>query len=81
MSAEVDAVLQTFQGEAHTLVRCPDSTVSPPQDGLIGRRAFEVLQGLLFDPRALIDEGPLGQGPALAAKAKGRQRAQRPPSA
>lgn len=62
MSDEADAVLETLKGEAHTLVRSPSSTVAPPQDGLIGRRAFEVLKGLLFDPNALIDEGPLGQG-------------------
>lgn len=59
---EAAALLHTLKGEARTLVRSPSSTVAPPQDGLIGRKALEILKGLLFDPKALIDEGPLGQG-------------------
>ncbi len=61
-SQNPDALLQTLKGEAQTLVRSPSSTVAPPQDGLVGRRALEILKGLLFDPKALIDQGPLGHG-------------------
>ena len=59
---EAEGLLRTLKGEAQTLVRSPSSTVAPPQDGLIGRRALEVLKGLIFDPKALIDEAPLGEG-------------------
>ncbi len=62
-NSDADALLKTLKGEAHaTLVRSPSSTVAPPVDGRIGRRALEVLKGLLFDPKALTDEGPLGEG-------------------
>ena len=60
--AELDDFLQTLQGEARTVVRNPTSTVAPPGDGAIGRRALEVLKRLTHDPRALVDEGPLGEG-------------------
>jgi serine/threonine-protein kinase len=59
---EAEVLLQTLKGEAQTLVRSPSSTVAPPQDGLIGRRALEILKGLVFDPKALVDEAPLGEG-------------------
>lgn len=61
-NSDAEALVKTLQGEAHTLVRSPSSTVFPPQDGSIGKRALEVLKGLLFDPKALVDEGPLGEG-------------------
>jgi len=60
--SDAEALLQTLRGAAQTLVRSPGSTVAPPQDGLVGRRALEILKGLLFDPGALIDQGPLGHG-------------------
>lgn len=62
IESDADLLLQTLRGEAQTLVRSPSSTVAPPQDGLVGRRALEILKGLVFDPKALTDEGPLGQG-------------------
>ena len=51
-----------MRGVAHTLVRSPSSTVAPPSDGELGRKALEVLQRLTHDARALKDEGPLGEG-------------------
>ncbi|MDP1825962.1 MAG: serine/threonine-protein kinase [Archangium sp.] len=62
LPSDADVLLQTLKGEAQTLVRSPSSTVAPPQDGRVGRRALEILKGLVFDPKALTDEGPLGQG-------------------
>lgn len=48
--------------DARTLVRSPSSTVEPPRDWHRGRRALEVLERLSFDPAALEDLGPLGEG-------------------
>jgi hypothetical protein len=41
--------LSAEQGE--TLVRRPRSTVAPPHDLKLGKRAFEVLKTLTHDPR------------------------------
>jgi hypothetical protein len=60
--ADLDEFLNTMQSEARTVVRSPTSTVAPPTDGAIGRRALEVLKKLTFDANALVDEGPLGEG-------------------
>lgn len=60
--SEEEELLQAVKEEAQTLLRSPSSTVAPPQDGLVGRQALEVLKGLLFDPKALSDYAPLGEG-------------------
>ncbi len=52
--------LSVEQGE--TLVRRPGSTVAPPHDLKLGKRAFEVLKTLTHDPRGLVDQAQLGEG-------------------
>ncbi len=59
---ELDALLQTLEAQTRTAVRSPSTTLEPPTDGAVGRRALEVLRALTHDPRAMVDEGPLGEG-------------------
>ena len=59
---DIDGLMKTMRGDAQTLVRSPSSTVAPPSDGELGRKALEALQRLTHDPRALEDEGPIGEG-------------------
>lgn len=62
MTDDIDGLLKTMRGDAQTLARSPSSTVAPPSDGELGRKALEALQRLTHDPRALEDEGPIGEG-------------------
>ncbi|MFT3711233.1 MAG: serine/threonine-protein kinase [Archangium sp.] len=56
-------LLKTISREqAATLVRSPGSTVMPPHDAQLGKKALEVLRTLTHDPKALVDHAPLGQG-------------------
>lgn len=56
-------LLKTITREqAATLVRSPGSTMMPPHDAQLGKKALEVLRTLTHDARALVDEAPLGQG-------------------
>ncbi|MFO0600711.1 MAG: serine/threonine-protein kinase [Myxococcaceae bacterium] len=56
-------LLSTLSGEqAATVLRSPGSTVAPPHDATLGRRALEVLQQLSHDPQALRVESELGAG-------------------
>jgi serine/threonine-protein kinase len=56
-------LLKTITREqAATLVRSPGSTLMPPHDARLGKKALDVLRTLTHDPKALVDHAPLGQG-------------------
>jgi serine/threonine-protein kinase len=57
-----ESLLQTLTAEAGTVLKNPRSTVVPTDTRRDGRMALATLKTLTRDPRALIDEGPLGQG-------------------
>lgn len=59
---QLATLLEGQSFDARTLVRNPSSTVEPPRDAERGRRALEALKKLQFDPAALEDIGPLGEG-------------------
>lgn len=62
-ASQLKTLLETISGEeAATLVRRPSSTVAPPHDLKLGKKAFEVLKTLAHDPRGLVDEAQLGEG-------------------
>jgi hypothetical protein len=62
LAGQVSVLMNAHHETVATLVRSPQSTVAPPRDARIGRRALEVLKSLKHDEHGLVEESVLGQG-------------------